>query len=222
MSSEYLISASILSADFTRLGDEIKAAEQAGADWIHIDVMDGHFVPNLTMGPFIVEACRRATDLPLDVHLMITNPEDLVEDFARAGADTLSVHAELGSKIEDVLHRIRSLGSRPCLTLNPDTPAREAFPYLPLVDQILVMTVYPGYSGQDFMPGMLDKITRIRKQAAQGEHAIRIEVDGGINPETIKSTVQAGADTFVAASAIFNHPEGIAAGVQSLRKQLPA
>jgi len=222
MKPKYLISASILSADFTRLGEEIAAAEQAGADWIHVDVMDGHFVPNLTMGPFIVEACRRATDLPLDVHLMIDNPEDLVKDFAGAGADTLSVHVELGSKITAVLKTIRELGSRPCLTLNPDTPAEEAFDYLPLIDQVLVMTVYPGYSGQEFMPEVIGKISRIREEIDRRNLPIRIEVDGGIGPDTITPVLQAGADTFVAASAIFTHPKGIASGIESLRSKLPS
>jgi ribulose-phosphate 3-epimerase len=222
MKTDYLISASILSADFTKLGEEIAAAEQAGCDWIHVDVMDGHFVPNLTMGPLIVEACRRATDLPLDVHLMIENPEKLVKDFVRSGADTLAVHVELGPKIPVVLNTIRELGCRACLTLNPDTPAEAAFDHLHLIDQVLVMTVHPGYSGQDFMPGMIEKVARLREEIDRRELSIRLEVDGGIGPDTIPGVLDAGADTFVAASAIFTHPEGIAAGVASLRDKLPA
>jgi len=221
MNKKYYLSPSILSADFARLGDQILQAEQAGADWIHIDVMDGHFVPNLTMGPFIVETCRRITNLPLDVHLMITNPDDLIEDFAAAGADYLTVHIETCPEVQNTLERIRELGAQPGITLNPDTPASKIKPYLPLVDLVLVMTVKPGYSGQSFKSEVVPKIGQIRKELELSNPQALIEVDGGISAETIGSTIEEGAQVFVAASAIFQHPRGIEAGIQALKDQLP-
>ncbi|HTX93131.1 MAG TPA: ribulose-phosphate 3-epimerase [Anaerolineales bacterium] len=215
-----VISASILSADFSRLGEQIGEAEAAGVDWIHVDVMDGHFVPNLTMGPFIVEACRRVTHLPLDVHLMIEHPENLLEAFAKAGASHLTVHVETCPNLAGTLKTIQSLGCKAGVTLNPDTPASRLEPALPLADLVLVMTVHPGYSGQKFMEDVLPKVAEVRSRLdALGSQA-RLEVDGGVSVETLPGVRAAGADSFVAASAIFHHPAGIAAGVGNLRRLL--
>jgi len=216
----YIIAASILSADFTRLGEQIAEAESAGADWIHVDVMDGQFVPNLTMGPFIVEACRRATKIPIDVHLMIEHPENLLEAFAKAGASHLIVHVETCQEIASTLKLIKSLGCQAGVTLNPSTPAAALEPALPLADLILVLTVHPGYSGQEFMGEVIPKITEIRHRLDTLGSSARLEVDGGISPQTISRVRDAGADAFVAASAIFKHPDGIAAGIRALKNAL--
>ncbi|MCX6034605.1 MAG: ribulose-phosphate 3-epimerase [Chloroflexi bacterium] len=214
----YIIAPSILSADFTRLGEQIAEAESAGADWIHMDVMDGHFVPNLTMGPVIVEACRRATSLPLDVHLMVEHPENLLEAFAQAGASSLIVHVETCPDIIGTLKAIRLLGCKAGVTLNPATPASDIEQALILVDQVLVMAVHPGYSGQEFMPEIITKVAEIRRRLDESHSPAWLEVDGGITAATISRVREAGADAFVAANAIFHHPDGIAAGIRSLRK----
>ncbi len=214
----YIIAPSILSADFTRLGEQIAECEAAGADWLHVDVMDGHFVPNLTMGPFVVEACRRVTKLPLDVHLMIERPENLLEAFAKAGASSLIVHVETCPDISGTLKTIKSLGCKAGVTLNPATPASDIEPALTLADQVLVMTVHPGYSGMEFMPEVLSKVVEIRRRLDEIHSPAWLEVDGGISVATISRVQEAGADAFVAASAIFHHPDGIAAGIRSLRK----
>jgi ribulose-phosphate 3-epimerase len=216
----YLISSSILSADFTRLGEQIGEAEAAGVDWIHVDVMDGHFVQNLTMGPFIVEACRRATQLPLDVHLMVENPESLLEAFAQAGASHLIVHVETCPQIASTLKKIKSLGCQAGVTLDPETPASALEAALPLVDLVLVLTVHPGYSGQEFMEGVVPKVAEVRRRLDALHSTARLEVDGGVSAETITEVREAGADTFVAAHAIFAYPQGIAAGVAALRSKL--
>lgn len=219
--SPYLIAPSILSADFSRLGSQIEEAAEAGADWIHIDVMDGHFVPNLTMGPFIVEACAEITSLPLDVHLMVEKPEVMLSDFAQAGADHLTVHIETCPHIHRTLQSIHELGLKAGITLNPGTPASLIEPVLPFIDLVLVMSVNPGYAGQTFIPQVLPKIKQIRRVLDDVNPDARIEVDGGINPTTLPETAQAGAEVFVAASAIFRHPQGIAAGIESMRDALP-
>jgi len=219
MAHPILLCPSILSADFTRLGDQLKEAEQAGADWFHIDVMDGHFVPNLTMGPFIVEACRRATRLPLDVHLMIEAPERLLKPFAEAGADWLTVHQETCPHLHRTLESIRGLGIKAGASLNPGTPASSLSEVLPSLDLILIMTVDPGFSGGKYIP-LLDKIRTVSAWRDDGRTSARIAVDGGITPKTAPEVVQAGADVLIAASAVFKHPEGIRAGMESLRASI--
>jgi ribulose-phosphate 3-epimerase len=216
----YVISASILSADFTRLGEEIAVCESAGADWIHVDVMDGHFVPNITMGPFIVEACKRVTKLPLDVHLMIEKPEKYLEAFAKAGASGLTVHVETCPHLDRTLQDIKSLGCKAGVVLNPETPVSEIEPVLHLTDLVLVLSVHPGFSGGKFVPESVAKVADIRKKLNALRSSAWLEVDGGINVETLPKMKDAGATAFVAASAIFKHPHGITAGIQALRAQL--
>lgn len=215
---EIFLSSSILSADFSRLGEQIGLVEAAGVDWIHVDVMDGHFVPNLTMGPFIVEACRSMTSLPLDVHLMITNPEEMIEAFARAGAERLSVQLESTAHIHRLLQRIREIGCSPGVVINPGTPASALETILHLADMVLVMTVNPGYSGQQFQPEVVEKIAQVRAMIQARRLPTLIQVDGGITAETLPQVYRAGARVIVAATAIFKYPDGIAAGVQALRR----
>lgn len=217
MNRSFVIAPSILASDFSRLGEEIAACEAAGVDWIHIDVMDGHFVPNLTMGPVVVEACRRVTNLPLDVHLMIEQPERLLEAFARAGASHLTVHVETCTHLHRTLQQIQSLGVKPGITLNPATPAAMIEPVLHMVDVVLVMTVNPGFSGQDFIPEVLPKIALLRKMLDALGSSARLEVDGGASEKTLPDLIAAGADAFVAGNAVFKHPQGIAGGVAALR-----
>ena len=212
-----VIAPSILSADFVRLGEQIAACEAAGADWIHVDVMDGHFVPNLTMGPVVVEACRRATELPLDVHLMIENPERLLEAFAKAGADHLTVHVETCPDLDRTLDQILDLGVTPGVVLNPATPVSAIEPFLGKAGLVLVMSVHPGYSGQSFMPETVGKVAEVRRILDGLSSRAWLEVDGGIAPDTLPRMQAAGADAFVAGNAIFKHPEGIAAAIQGLR-----
>ena len=216
--NKYILSPSILSADFARLGEEIATVEAAGADWIHVDVMDGHFVPNITMGPFIVQACRRITKLPLDVHLMIEKPERYIEAFARAGASGLTVHVETCPDIVGTLRQIKALGCKAGAVLNPETPVGAVQPALPEADLILVMSVRPGYSGQRFMPETIGKVSEIRKKLDALRSSAWLEVDGGIDTETLPEMKEAGATAFVAATAVFKHPEGPRAGVESLRR----
>jgi ribulose-phosphate 3-epimerase len=213
----YVIAASILSADFTRLGEEIAVCESAGADWIHVDVMDGHFVPNITMGPFIVEACKRVTKLPLDVHLMIEEPERHLEAFAKAGASGLTVHVETCPHLHQTLQDIKSLGCRAGVVLNPGTPVGALEPVLPLADLVLVMSVNPGYSGGKFIPDSFARVADVRKRLDALGSSAWLEVDGGINDKTVPKMKDAGATAFVAASAIFKHPQGTMAGMKTLR-----
>lgn len=216
----FLIAPSILSSDFSRLGQEIASCESVGADWIHIDVMDGHFVPNLTMGPVVVEACRKATKLPLDVHLMIEKPERLVDAFVQAGASHLTVHVETCPHLHRTLQYIKSLGVKAGVTLNPGTPALLLQPVLELADLVLVMTVNPGFSGQDFIPEMLPKVAQVRKMLDEIRSSARLQVDGGVSEKTLPGLIAAGADAFVAGNAIFKHPQGIAGGIQALRSAM--
>lgn len=220
--TDYLIAPSILSADFTRLGADIATCEAAGADWIHVDVMDGRFVPNITMGPVVVEACRRATKLPLDVHLMIVEPERHIEAFAKAGATRIIVHVETCPHLHRTLQHIKSLGCAAGVTLNPGTPAVAIQPALGLADQALVMSVNPGFSGQSFIPESVEKIRQIRAMLDEIRSPARLEVDGGIAPETLPQVRGAGADVFVSGSFVFDHPQRIAAGIRELRASIAA
>lgn len=197
------IAPSILSADFTRLGEEIREVERAGADYIHIDVMDGHFVPNITIGPMIVKVARRVTELPLDVHLMISNPDPLIDDFARAGASILTVHAETLNHIHRTIQHIRDRGVRPGLALNPATPVDVLEYVLDDLDMVLLMTVNPGFEAQKFIPEVIPKIKRLKKKIDGRGLDVDMEVDGGINPDIIGDVARAGANVFVAGSAIF-------------------
>jgi len=197
------IAPSILSADFTRLGDDIKAAERGGAGLIHVDVMDGHFVPNITIGPLVVKAARRATDLPLDCHLMITDPDRYLEDFARAGASMISVHVEAVVHLHRTLTAIRDLGCRPGVVLNPATPLGSIEEALPFVDYVLVMSVNPGFGGQSFIGTSLDKISRLRGMIDSRGLSVHIEVDGGIGLNNVSTVVRHGAEWIVAGSAVF-------------------
>jgi ribulose-phosphate 3-epimerase len=217
MPARIVLAPSILSVDFLNLGRELAACESAGADWIHVDVMDGAFVPNITVGPLMVEACRRGTKLPLDVHLMIEQPERMIESFAKAGADRLTVHVETCPHLHRTLQFIASLGVKPGVTLNPSTPAAMLQPVLHLADLVLVMTVNPGFGGQSFIPEMLTKVAEVRRMLDEIRSPAWLEVDGGVSEETLPALKKAGATAFVAGNAVFRHPRGTAAGVQALR-----
>jgi len=212
------IAPSILSADFGHLADEIAAVEAAGADWIHVDVMDGRFVPNITLGPVVVEAARRATSLPLDVHLMIEEPERYVEDFTKAGAATVGVHVETCPHLHRTVAQIHEAGARACVVLNPATPAESVRPVLPDVDQVLVMSVNPGFGGQRFIESMLPKIADLRRWIDEAGLDVDLEVDGGIAPGTIGRAAAAGADVFVAGSAVFGASD-YAESIRGLREE---
>ncbi|MDZ7665175.1 MAG: ribulose-phosphate 3-epimerase [Desulfotignum sp.] len=202
-----LIAPSILSADFTCLGKEVAAVETAGADWIHIDVMDGRFVPNITYGPIIVEACKRVTSLPLDVHLMIEKPESIIPDFAKAGADYISVHTETCPHLHRTLQQIRELGVKPGVALNPATPLSSIEYIADQLDFVLIMSVNPGFGGQKFIASSIEKIKSLAALLARKNPSAIIQVDGGVNSDTIASVAGAGAGCFVAGSAIFNTPD---------------
>ena len=214
-----LIAPSILSADFSKLGDEIKAVEAAGADWIHVDVMDGHFVPNITIGPLIVEAAKRVTDLPIDVHLMIENPDNYISAFAKAGASHISVQVETCIHLNRSVQLIKDCGAHAGVVLNPSTPVASLEWIIEDVDYVLIMSVNPGFGGQTFIPNSLDKIKALRKQIQDRELSVLIEVDGGVNEKIIAEVASAGADVFVAGSAIFGSKD-YQKTIQSFRRKI--
>ena len=212
-----IIAPSILSADFSRLGDEVKAVEQAGADWIHVDVMDGHFVPNITIGPAVVESIRKVTELPLDVHLMIENADNYIDEFISAGSDIITVHAEACSHLNRTIQLIKGQDVKAGVVLNPATPLSSLEEVLHEIDMVLLMSVNPGFGGQKFISSILDKIQNLSEIMVNYENPIELEVDGGINPENVGDIKQAGASVLVAGSAIFN-AKNYKKAIKSLRK----
>lgn len=212
---------SILSADFTRLGEQVREAEAAGAQRIQIDVMDGHFVPNITMGPLVVEAVRRCTSLPLEAHLMITNPQEYIETFAQAGADVIIVHQEVCPHLHRVLKQIKDAGKQAGVALNPSTPVFMLRDMLGFLDLVLIMTINPGFGGQDFIPATLPKISEMRGMIEERGVHIDIEVDGGIHEQTAPRVVKAGANLLVAGSAVYNKKESVAQAMERLRRAIP-
>jgi len=211
------VAPSLLAADFTRLGEEIRRAEDGGADVLHLDIMDGHFVPNLTMGPPLVEAIRKISKLPFDVHLMLTNPENFVTPFIAAGADNITIHTEIAGPIGAILDDIHKSGCSAGLSVRPKTPGEAVFPFLKQVDLILVMTVEPGFGGQSFMADMVPKIATIRKAIDTGRRPIHLEVDGGIAMSTVRKVTDVGADLLVAGTSVFRAKEGIGPAIAALR-----
>ena len=211
-----LIAPSVLSADFGRLGDEVAAVTTAGADWIHVDVMDGHFVPPITIGPLVVRAIRAATELPLDVHLMVENPEPLLREFRDAGAASITVHVEACADVAEALRAVRATGAKAGLSLNPPTPLERVKPFLGLVDVLLVMSVNPGWGGQPLVPGSMERLTEARAMRRDAGGRFLIEVDGGIKERNAREAVAAGADVLVAGSAVFGEPD-YAKAIRALR-----
>ena len=211
------IAPSILAADFARLGEQVQEAVSAGAEMIHIDVMDGQFVPNITMGPLIVEAVRRVTDVTLDVHLMIVQPENMIEAFAKAGANSISVHIEASPNLHRTLTQIRALGCKPAVAINPHTPASALTEVLYLLDMVNVMTVNPGFGGQELIMEMLPKIRQLVTMSASKGYNFDIEIDGGVSEATANMLVDAGANVLVVGSGIFRHPDGVAEGFRAIR-----
>ena len=213
------IAPSILSADFSKLGEEIKAVEQAGADWIHIDVMDGMFVPNITIGPLLVEAARRATDLPLDVHLMVERPERFIDDFAKAGSDIITIHAEATPHLHRCVQAIKECGLSAGVSINPSTPVQAIEPIADYVDMVLVMSVNPGFGGQKFIESSIAKIRQVREILDNANSAAELQVDGGIKISNIARVAGAGADVFVAGSAVFGSDD-YKKTIEDMRKEL--
>ncbi len=213
------IAPSILSADFSRLAEEVRAVEKARADVIHVDVMDGHFVPNITIGPLVVQGLKKLTSLPLDVHLMIENPERYVEVFAQAGSDWITIHAEVCPNLKRMIRKVRQLNARPGIVLKPATPLKTLFPVLDDIDLVLIMSVNPGFGGQSFIPATLKKIERLRKIVDQNRYPLEIEVDGGVKVENIKEVSMAGGDIFVVGTGIFK-TENYEETVRRLRQEI--
>ncbi|MDP2807033.1 MAG: ribulose-phosphate 3-epimerase [bacterium] len=211
-----LIAASLLSADFAELKNEIRSVEQGGADWLHLDVMDGHFVPNITFGPFIAGAIRKITDLPLDAHLMITDPMKYAPEFAKAGADYITIHAEAIEDLVSAIAQIKKLKVKAGLSVNPETPLDKVLPVIGEIDLFLVMSVHPGFGGQKFMPEVLDKVRTLKKLKDQGKTKALISIDGGINPETSRQALSAGVEVLVAGAAIFGAQDR-AAQIKAIR-----
>lgn len=216
--NNYLLAPSIIASDFAHIADEVAAIESAGADWIHIDVMDGHFVPDITIGPLFVRSLKRVTNLPLDVHLMISEPEKYISAFAQAGANNITVHVETCPNLQSMIQKIKSFGCIAGVTLNPATPVSAIDSALPLTDLVLVMSVVPGFSGQAFMPETIAKVQEIRAKLNALHSSAHLEVDGGINAETLLLMKKAGANVFVTGNAAFKHPQGSAAGVRALKE----
>jgi ribulose-phosphate 3-epimerase len=217
--SPLIIAPSILSADFGRLAEEVRAVEAAGADWIHVDVMDGRFVPNITLGPPIVKAIRAATKLPVDVHLMIVEPEKYIDDFAKAGADGLTVHVEASPHLHRTLQHVRSLGKRAGVVLNPSTHEDTIRYVLDVADLVLVMSVNPGFGGQAFLPEVLPKVRALRRMIDASGRDILLEIDGGVAPDTVARVTEAGARVLVAGNAVFKHATGYADAISLLRRE---
>ncbi len=215
-----LLAPSLLAADFANLGRQLKEAEEAGAEVAHIDIMDGHFVPNLSMGPCIVEAIRPVCGMLFDVHLMISNPEKYIDSFVKAGADHITVHVESEGNIAAAIEQIHGAGCTAGITLRPGTPVESLYPYLPMVEMALVMTVEPGFGGQSYMASQLPKVTALRRWAEAHGKALRIQVDGGIKAANAARTVAAGADVLVAGSSIFNKSTAVADAVAALRDSI--
>ncbi|MDP2601786.1 MAG: ribulose-phosphate 3-epimerase [Deltaproteobacteria bacterium] len=211
------IAPSILSADFSRLKDEIQAVEAAGADWLHVDVMDGHFVPNITIGPVVVEWVRKVTKIPVDVHLMITDPDKYAPEFIKAGADWVSIHPETCANPNTTLRKIRDLGAKASIAVNPDVPLSRVEACFADIDMILMMTVFPGFGGQAFIPDVLSKIEEVRKLIDRRKLSIFVEVDGGIKADNIERVVRAGAEVIVSGSGIFKTPN-YAETIQQMRR----
>lgn len=213
------IAPSILSADFSRLGEEVRAVEKAGADVIHVDVMDGHFVPNITIGPLVVQGLKKLTSLPLDVHLMIEKPERFIEDFAQAGSDWITVHVEACTHLKQTIRKLHQLKVRPGLVFKPATPLKSLYPVIDDIDLVLIMSVNPGFGGQSFIPSALKKIERLRKIIDQNRYPLEIEVDGGIKVENIREVSKAGADIFVLGTGIFKTKD-YEETIKKLRKEI--